>query len=69
MSPLDIPMFVNMMTDMLLTIMYVIPSAKYNVGIQLQGDLNCFILLSTDTMLFQDNNVLEFECMNSLWKP
>ena len=28
MSPLDIPMFVNMMTDMLLTIKYGIPSAK-----------------------------------------
>lgn len=30
---------------MLLTIKYGIPSAKYSVGIQLQGDLNCFIFV------------------------
>ena len=37
-------MFVNMMTDMLFTMKYGIPSAKYSVGIQLHGDLKCFIL-------------------------
>ena len=49
MSPLDIPMFVNITTDILFTMKYGIPSAKYNVGIHHHGD--CLI------MLFRDNNV------------
>ena len=52
MSPLDIPIFVNMMTDILFTIKYGIPSAKYNVGIQLQGDLNCRIRIIMFQNLF-----------------
>ena len=37
MSPFDIPMFVNIITDIVFTMKYGIPSAKYNVGIHNQG--------------------------------
>jgi hypothetical protein len=48
-SPVDMPMFVNITTDMLFTMKYGIPSAKYSVGIHDHGE---FLI-----MLFQDNNV------------
>ena len=38
-SPFGTPIFVNIVTEMLLTMKYGMPSAKYNVGIHHQGDL------------------------------
>ena len=38
-SPFGTPIFVNIVTDMLLTTKYGIPSAKYRVGIHHHGDL------------------------------
>ena len=44
-SPLDMPMLLNMITDMLFTMKYGIPSAKYRVGIHFHGLFVFFIVL------------------------
>ena len=43
-SPLDMPMLLNMITDILFTMKYGIPSAKYRVGIHFHGLFVFFIV-------------------------
>ena len=64
-SPLDIPIFFNIMTDMVLTMKYGIPSAKYNVGTHAHAlRVLPFILLWM--LLHRDNNVPESPCSHGL---
>ena len=44
-SPLDIPIFVNIITEMVFTIKYGMPSAKYSVGIQPHGFMLVLLML------------------------
>ena len=43
-SPLDMPILLNMITDILFTMKYGIPSAKYRVGIHFHGLFVFFIV-------------------------
>ena len=66
MLPLSIPIFLNMMTDMVLTIKYGRPSAKYSVGTHIHGFTLSFFICRG---LSRDNRMTIFPCRNGPWKP
>ena len=50
-SPFDMPMLLNMITEMLFTMKYGMPSAKYKVGIHHQGFIFAFIYSNGPTIV------------------
>ena len=56
MSPFDMPMLVNIITEMLFTMKYGIPSAKYRVGIHHHGFMFTLVFIIQKDVI-QDNNV------------
>ena len=63
--PLGMPIFLNMTTDILLTMKYGIPSAKYSVGTHHHGPLFICIFLSVHPY----NNVPKSVCNHILARP
>lgn len=71
-SPLGIPIFVNIITEILFTMKYGMPSAKYRVGIHHHGVFFPVVMSSkvkAPIIMFRDNNVPIFPYMYSLAKP